>query len=237
MARKPRGESKSGQLVLGYLERVSSNVFSDFPDQLAGLVGRRHGIYALYRGDQLYYVGLAGNLRGRIKRHLRDRHAEKWDKFSLYLVRQADHIRELESLILRVANPQGNVTAGRLAASDLKAQLKEEIKREQVRRLRRLLGTKKRGATRRTLQPQKAGQAALAARAKTWFKIRGSRTGKTYEAIVRSDGTIKFKGAIYSSPSGAGKAATGKTTNGWRLWRFQNEKGEWVKLDVLRKKG
>jgi type I restriction-modification system DNA methylase subunit len=37
--------------------------------------GRRHGVYALYRGNRLYYVGLASNLRSRLNTHLRDRHA------------------------------------------------------------------------------------------------------------------------------------------------------------------
>ena len=48
MARKKRTVQGPQQLVLGYLERISSKVFSDFPKQLTGLVGRKHGVYALY---------------------------------------------------------------------------------------------------------------------------------------------------------------------------------------------
>jgi excinuclease UvrABC nuclease subunit len=92
MAKKAGRESSRKPLVIGYVERVSREVFSDFAAQLTALVGRQHGVYALYKGDQLYYVGLANNLRGRIKRHLSDRHTEKWDRFSLYLVREAAHI-------------------------------------------------------------------------------------------------------------------------------------------------
>ena len=77
MVKKPKKAVKARKLVRGYLERVSSAAFSDFPKQLTDLVGREHGVYALYKGDQLYYVGLATNLRNRIKQHLRDRHAEK----------------------------------------------------------------------------------------------------------------------------------------------------------------
>jgi hypothetical protein len=33
----------------------------------------------------------------------------------------------------------------------------------------------------------------------------------------------------------AGKAARGRIVNGWSFWRFKNSKGEWVKLDELRK--
>ena len=39
------------------------------------------GIYALYHGSKLYYVGLTKNLFGRVRWHLRDRHARKWDSF------------------------------------------------------------------------------------------------------------------------------------------------------------
>ena len=39
------------------------------------MIKRRAGVYALYRKqEKLYYVGLASNLMGRSKAHLRDRH-------------------------------------------------------------------------------------------------------------------------------------------------------------------
>jgi hypothetical protein len=34
---------------------------------------RSPGIYALYDGDELYYVGKSGELRKRVRHHLRDR--------------------------------------------------------------------------------------------------------------------------------------------------------------------
>ena len=40
------------------------------------------GIYALYNGSKLYYVGLTKNLFGRIRWHLKDRHAKRWDNLS-----------------------------------------------------------------------------------------------------------------------------------------------------------
>jgi len=65
--------------------------------------------------------------------------------------------------------------------------------------------------------------------------IRAPWKGRTYFAWVRNDGTINYQGKIYNSPSTAGKAATGISTDGWRFWRFRNAKGEWVCLDQLRK--
>ena len=89
------------------------------------------------------FTPVATNLRGRINHHLRDKHAGKWDKFSLYLVRKADHIKELEALILRIADPKGNATTGRLPrAENLGSSLHAGIRAEQDRRLKELLGRK-----------------------------------------------------------------------------------------------
>lgn len=132
---------KSRSLVLGFLERISSKLFEDFPAQLTQLIGSQHGVYALYKGHHLYYVGLATNLRGRIKHHLQDRHAGAWDAFSLYLVRKADHIKELESLLLRIADPKGNKTRGRLKHADnLKKSLQKMIENVQYKQLEIMLG-------------------------------------------------------------------------------------------------
>jgi hypothetical protein len=50
-AGKPKGNSgKSRPLVIGYLERVSSKIFSGFPRELTDLAGSQHGVYALYKG-------------------------------------------------------------------------------------------------------------------------------------------------------------------------------------------
>ena len=232
---------KSRPLVLGYLERISSKIFSDFPKQLTDLIGKQHGVYALYKGTSLYYVGLATNLRGRIKQHLRDKHAGKWDKFSLYLVRKADHIKELETLIMRVANPTGNVTGGRLPKADnLKSELETNIKTEQIKQLKKLLGTRltlnaAKKSQRKVKRQLTNGKPTLAPYIKKGFPIKGTYKGKTYKAVVNKSGSIRFNGKLYNSPSMSGKAARNRTTNGWIFWHYKNSKGEWVKLDELRK--
>ena len=241
MVKDSSRKRSSRTLVLGCLERVSSKIFSDFPKQLTDLVGKQHGVYALYKGSRLYYVGLATNLRRRIKQHLTDQHAGKWDKFSLYLVRKADDIKELETLVMRVANPAGNPTRGRFPkAGDLKSELQSEIRKEQKRRLQGILGS---GETRRkTRKPKrevvkKAGKRspALAPYINKSFRIRGNYKDRTYFAAVNKGGTIRFEGSLYNSPSTAGIAARKLITNGWTFWRFKNKKGEWVKLDELRR--
>lgn len=204
----------SRALVLGCLERVSSKIFSDFPAQLTDLVG---------------------------KQHLSDKHASKWDKFSLYLIREADDIKELETLVMRVANPAGNPTRGRFPkADDLKSELQSEIRKEQKRRLHGILGSgdtrrKSKRPKRRVVRKKVAGRSpALAPYINKSFRIRGNYKDRTYFAAVNKGGTIRFEGSLYNSPSMAGVAARKRTTNGWSFWHFRNNKGEWVKLDELR---
>lgn len=243
MPKSKKTGRKSRTLILGHLEGISSTIFKDFPKQLTDLVGRQHGVYALYKGNRLYYVGLATNLRNRIKYHLRDRHAGRWDKFSLYLVRKADHIKELESLIMRIANPAGNSARGRLPKADNLIKLLEKtIADEQMRQRSDLFGREKkktarkkpvRRTRRRTATLRQAP--SLAPYAKKAFRIRGTYKGKSYHASVHKGGVIKFNNTLYNSPSMAGQAARRRSTNGWTFWRFKNSKGEWVKLDELRK--
>lgn len=242
MPRPTKKKRQSRQLILGHLERISSKIFSDFPKQLTDLVGQQHGIYALYKSDRLHYVGLASNLRRRIKWHLRDRHAGKWDRFSLYLVHKADHIKELESLILRVADPTGNAVKGRLRrAEDLTIELQRRVRAVQDVRLEELLGKPKRVRPSRKpkreprTRPRETDPPLLQYTRGKRFRIRGLYKGKAYVASVRSSGRINYKGQLYKTPSGAGDAARSCRTNGWRFWCFR-KRGQWAPLDELRRR-
>jgi excinuclease UvrABC nuclease subunit len=73
-------------LVDAYLERIPADVFVRFQEAIKDLASKRHGVYALYKGDKLYYVGLAKNLKSRVQQHLKDQHKREWDMFSLYLI-------------------------------------------------------------------------------------------------------------------------------------------------------
>ena len=233
------------KLVSGYLERIHSDVFSEFPDELTELVSGEHGVYALYKGNRLYYVGLARNLRRRIRNHLKNRHEGKWDRFSLYLVRQVDHIRELESLHLRIASPVGNVTGGRLQqADDLSSVLKSEIRTAQERVLTELMRPDRKARRKlRTIRKRigthisgEKGLPELKPFIKGRMTLRGKSRGKTYRAHVRKSGRINFAGKLYDSPSSAAKAALGYPVNGWRFWRCQETVGHWVGLYTFREK-
>jgi hypothetical protein len=86
--------AKRSALVCQQLESVSSVVLEEYQDIIRHYIRGRNGVYALYKGEKLYYVGLATNLRGRLKQHLKDRHKGLWDRFSVYLTIGEHHIKE-----------------------------------------------------------------------------------------------------------------------------------------------
>ena len=123
-------------LVIEHLEGISRAAINRYPDIITEFVRRKSGVYALYKGESLYYVGLAKNLRSRLHGHLRDRHAEAWDRFNVYLTQGDEHLKELESLILRIASPKGNRVAGKFISSkDLLSVFRHRIVESQRREL------------------------------------------------------------------------------------------------------
>jgi hypothetical protein len=79
-------------LVCQHLENISRKGLEKYQDVIRAAVSRRHGVYALYKRNKLYYVGLAKDLRWRLKAHLNDRHGESWDRFSVYLTIGDQHL-------------------------------------------------------------------------------------------------------------------------------------------------
>jgi len=104
---------QKGALVKGYLEKAPGQLLELFGDELRALLRGASGIYALYKDRKLYYIGLATHLRGRIQGHLEDKHRGKWNRFSAYVVRRTRYIKDLETLILRLARPKANLQIGR----------------------------------------------------------------------------------------------------------------------------
>ena len=58
--------------------------------------------------------------------------------------------------------------------------------------------------------------------------------GKVLKATVRRDGSIRYAGKIYNSPSLAAAACKRPTYNGWDFWDYERAPGDWVPLDALR---
>ncbi len=236
-------------LVSQYLENISSKALEKYQDIIKKYVRDRHGVYALYRKNKLYYVGLASNLRTRLHHHLRDRHADAWDSFSVYLTVGGQHLHELEALLLRIIDRKGNKQRGKFGkAEDLKRKVRKDLKKAQSEELKQLFGSESRKAKSEKdveLSKIKGRKSILAPFGNRRFHIRFRYRGKLYIAHVRRDGSITFakesaeadrlQGKVFLSPSSAATAITGRSMNGWTTWTYERAPGDWVLLDKLRK--
>jgi hypothetical protein len=101
-----------GSLLKGVLEKIPREAFEHLPEAIEKTMKGKSGIYALYNKDKLYYVGLAASLRGRVKQHTKDKHAKKWDTFSVYIINRAKFLADVEAIILRIGKPKGNSQKG-----------------------------------------------------------------------------------------------------------------------------
>jgi hypothetical protein len=231
-------KDSKGQLVGQHLENVSSEVFEKYQDIIKEYVRGKQGIYALFQKNRLYYVGLASSLGNRLKQHLKDRHAQLWDRFSIYLMLNDHHMREIEALIMRIASPDGNQQKGRLNGSkNMAPEFEKAYKEFHRREIRNLLGKSEKKITVAVAPKNHVGkQPALAPYVKSKFEIRLQYKGVLYKAIVKKDGSILHTGIIYNSPSSAGQAIKGRATNGWTSWTYKIPSGQWVVLDTLRRK-
>jgi hypothetical protein len=226
-----------GALVSQYLEGISRAALEEYQQFFRDQARRRNGVYALYRKKKLYYVGLARDLRGRLKHHLRDRHGESWDRFSIYLTVGDDHIRELESLVLRIVRPTGNRQVGRFArAQNLRRDFARRVRQDAAEHLGMLLGTPASLAPKLRVGSQTT-KAVLASYITRPFRLRGTYKGKVHKARVLRTGVISFGGRRFRSPSMAALAAlpTRRAINGWWFWKYERGPGDWVRLRELRK--
>ena len=230
---------RRAQLVCQYLENISRDALKQHHEIIRQYVRRRHGVYALYRREKLYYVGLATNLRSRLRHHLRDRHGGAWDRFSVYLTIGDHHLRELESLLLRTVKPSGNKQKGKFANADnLGTQFRRDVKRSVMAQVEGLFSDS-RPAQRQRREPLKRSEGrrpVLAEYVSAPMKLRARFKGRTVRARVRRDGTVRYAGKVYTSPSlAAGAACKRRTCNGWRFWHYERAPGDWVPLDALRR--
>ena len=232
--------SKRTPLVCQHLENISRAALEQYEDIVRQFVRQRQGVYALYRRGKLYYVGLASNLRSRLGHHLKDRHADSWDRFSVYLTIGDSHLRELESLILRIVKPSGNKQKGQfLKSEDLRQQFGRGVRAQMRNQFSELFGGRlalQQGKPESAKVEAKAHKAVLAGYITGPLKLRARYKGKMQYARVRRDGSILFDGKNFTSPSTvAAVARQTPTCNGWTFWQYERAPGDWVLLDQLRK--
>lgn len=232
---------KPDTLVREFIEKMSGDILEDrYRKQVEELIRGHAGLYALYAGDTLYYVGLATDLMRRMKQHQTDRHAGAWDSFSVYLTGRDEHIKPLESLLLRVFQPPGNSQGGRLpGATDRQRELQVAMRRQDAE-LRDAMFAKPRAAAGREPAPaartrtRKTNQTAETGCPPKAMALRAHYKGRSYNAVFNKNGSVRYEGHAYTSLSSAATAITGRPTNGWLFWRFRDADGEWRVVSELR---
>ncbi len=236
---KKKAKRTAKPIVEAYLERIGQKVFKDFSSVITGLIKGNQGIYALYKRDKLYYIGLASNLKNRIKHHLNDKHKEYWTHFSLYIISKQEHIKEFESVILRIAYPKGNSVRGKLSrAKNLRPSLKRRLKAEWVRQVDGIIGGRNKSGVQRIVKKRRESKVErpLQGLFRHYQPIYATYKGKEYKANVFKSGQIKLNGKLYDTPSGAGKAVIEKgAVNGWHFWKYKDKSGKLVHIVKLRK--
>lgn len=143
---KKRGRksgSNKGALVKGVSIPLPIEILSEpmFRDELRALMRGYSGLYALYRGRKLYYVGLANNLFWRLHGHTRNKHRGKWNRFAIYRISKVRFLKDIEALVLRIARPPGNSVSGNFHPDGDVTKALKKIQRNQSRTLNRIRRT------------------------------------------------------------------------------------------------
>jgi len=222
-------------LISFSFEKISSELFTNYSKVITERIGRSAGIYALFQNEKLYYVGRAVNLKRRVEQHLKDKHQKKWTHFSLFLINTEEHIGELESLLIRIADPKGNSVKPKGRDTRGKKTLEKLVKEKQneerkkifsnIRKNRTAPGKSGKGAKR---IGNKGRQSGLVNKRVSLFRI---YKGKSYRAVLTPKGIIIFNGKEYDSPTSAAKVITKrKAINGWYFWRIKDKRGNLIQL-------
>lgn len=125
--KRGRRRGRKAPTVKGYLERKPRGLLEAQYSEIEGVLPHNRGVYALYNDDKLYYIGIARHLTGRVWSHTKNKHAKKWNIFSLYSCKSLDQIKMLEALFLRITKPPGNGQVPSLSAGavDLTKELRK----------------------------------------------------------------------------------------------------------------
>lgn len=134
---KKNRKSITGSILQQATMLLPAKLLIDYADVIDKEINKKSGIYALYNNKELYYVGLTRNLKKRLNRHLQNRHAGKWNKFRIFLIK-IKHLRDVESIILTISIPRGNKKGGILPKrGELDKKIKTAIS-QKSRNLKRL---------------------------------------------------------------------------------------------------
>lgn len=109
-------KSNKGKLVKGYIPPISRSFleFDIFKGEMKEILRGNTGVYVLYKGNDLYYVGITDrDLFGRLHTHTKDRHEDQWNKFSVFIIGRGKYLKDIESMIHRISETPANLAKGK----------------------------------------------------------------------------------------------------------------------------
>jgi len=103
--KKKNEQTKRTTLVIEHIKGILRAAISRFPGLVTEFARGKSCVYELYKGLSLHYIGLAKKLRLRMHYHLRDCHAEGWNRYSTRSIEAHNHMpQKLDRPIKRRAN-------------------------------------------------------------------------------------------------------------------------------------
>jgi excinuclease UvrABC nuclease subunit len=114
-AKKGASGSGKGNLVKGYIPPLPISVLKIdiFRKELGAMLKHNSGVYVLYKDKKLYYVGIANDLFLRLHQHTKDKHKNKWNEFSAFIVGRGKYLKDIESMFHRISQTPGNIVRGK----------------------------------------------------------------------------------------------------------------------------
>lgn len=112
--------NKKVEIISTLLKRIPAdaldNVYTE--KKMKQLLKDVDGVYALFKEENLYYIG-QGDLYQRLLAHYKkDRHKNKWNTFAFAKLLNPQLREELESLLITLTNPPGNKNTPRVNKQD-----------------------------------------------------------------------------------------------------------------------
>lgn len=144
--KRSKKKSTKGALIKGMSKRLPSEILDNpvFKKRLRQIMKGYSGIYALYRKDRLYYVGLTRNLFGRINWHLKDRHAGRWHSFVIFRIKRVDYLKDIETLVSHLVDLPGSRQKGKVPRDADINRILKDILRQHVKEIRQIEGALRR---------------------------------------------------------------------------------------------
>ena len=127
---------KRGSLIQYALDGITRESFEVIKIELASVLKRRAGVYALYQNDKLVRVGLGTNIYWRLKGHAKNKKLT-WNSASLFIIgkKNLKYLRDLETAIVRIAKPKYNDQKGRVHDEHYLERLLRKSVREKRKKL------------------------------------------------------------------------------------------------------